>query len=140
MCVVQGVEESAEVTINRQTALYSLKLLARLLSKEHPDKFKKVCSLCLLNSLVLCKKKDPRKLVAWRCCNYFVVPVFFQNRISVHTRSYLHLGGSFVIVLRCLVRAVAQILSARERRPMCPEKGKGCLYSARIPTKQRSPG
>ena len=41
--VSRGTGESEESIINRQTALYSLKLLSRLLAKDHPSPFKEVC-------------------------------------------------------------------------------------------------
>ena len=42
LVISTGPGESEESIINRQTALYSLKLLSRLLAKEHPDQFKEV--------------------------------------------------------------------------------------------------
>ena len=41
--ISRGTGESEESIINRQTALYSIKLLSRLLAKDHPSPFKEVC-------------------------------------------------------------------------------------------------
>ena len=50
--ISRGTGESEESIINKQTALYSLKLLSRLLSKDYPSEFKEVhkfiLELCLL--------------------------------------------------------------------------------------------
>ena len=46
--ISRGTGESEESIINRQTALYSLKLLSRLLAKDHPSPFKEVCHFSLL--------------------------------------------------------------------------------------------
>ena len=40
--ILRGIGEGEESIINKQTALYSLKLLTRLLAKEHPGEFKEV--------------------------------------------------------------------------------------------------
>lgn len=52
LVISRGTGESEESIINKQTALYSLKLLSRLLSKDYPSEFKEVhiCfkELCLL--------------------------------------------------------------------------------------------
>ena len=45
LAISGGTGESEGSVINRQTALYSLKLLTRLLAKEHPDEFKEVLEL-----------------------------------------------------------------------------------------------
>ncbi|KAJ7330602.1 HEAT repeat-containing protein 1 [Desmophyllum pertusum] len=42
LVISRGTGDSEESIINKQTALYSLKLLSRLLSKEHPSEFKEV--------------------------------------------------------------------------------------------------
>ena len=42
LAISRGTGDSEESIINRQTALYSLKLLSRLLAKEHPSQFKEV--------------------------------------------------------------------------------------------------
>lgn len=47
LAISRGSEESEESVINRQTALYSLKLLTRLLAKEHPDEFKEVMTVAI---------------------------------------------------------------------------------------------
>lgn len=43
--ISKGTADREESIINRQTALYSLKLLSRLLSKDHPSQFKEVNTL-----------------------------------------------------------------------------------------------
>ncbi|PFX20859.1 HEAT repeat-containing protein 1 [Stylophora pistillata] len=47
LAISRGSGESEESVINRQTALYSLKLLTRLLAKEHPDEFKEVMTVAI---------------------------------------------------------------------------------------------
>ena len=42
LAISRGTGEGEESIINKQTALYSLKLLTRLLAKEHPGEFKEV--------------------------------------------------------------------------------------------------
>lgn len=42
LVISRGTGESEESIINKQTALYSLKLLSRLLSKDYPGEFKEV--------------------------------------------------------------------------------------------------
>ena len=43
LVISRGTGESEESIINKQTALYSLKLLSRLLCKDYPIEFKEVC-------------------------------------------------------------------------------------------------
>ena len=42
LVISRGTGESEESIINKQTALYSLKLLSRLLCKDYPSEFKEV--------------------------------------------------------------------------------------------------
>ena len=42
LVISRGSGESEDSIINKQTALYSLKLLSRLLSKDYPAEFKEV--------------------------------------------------------------------------------------------------
>lgn len=42
LVISRGTGESEESIINKQTALYSLKLLSRLLCKDYPGEFKEV--------------------------------------------------------------------------------------------------
>ena len=42
LVISRGTGESEESLINKQTALYSLKLLSRLLCKDYPSEFKEV--------------------------------------------------------------------------------------------------
>ena len=42
LAISRGTGDSEGSIINRQTALYSLKLLSRVLAKEHPSQFKEV--------------------------------------------------------------------------------------------------
>lgn len=48
LAISKAERDAQESVINRQTALYSLKLLSRLLAKDHPNQFKDVssCSYC----------------------------------------------------------------------------------------------
>lgn len=54
LTILKGTKDMEETIINQQTALYSLKLLSRLLAKDHPSQFKEV--MCA--AINVCSYKD----------------------------------------------------------------------------------
>ena len=51
LVISRGTGESEESILNKQTALYSLKLLSRLLCKDYPNEFKEVRRFVLVSNL-----------------------------------------------------------------------------------------
>lgn len=70
--------ESEESIINRQTALYSLKLLSRLLAKDHPSPFKEVCHFSALFATAVMLQNNYVVLLKWISDSNVVVFCMFR--------------------------------------------------------------
>ena len=95
LVISRGTGESEESILNKQTALYSLKLLSRLLCKDYPNEFKEVRRFVLVSNLfVTCCliKWKLFKLKQWHscCCVHIAILLFLVAKVEQSSKFIFH--------------------------------------------------